>query len=103
MVAERTHRKRLPSLHEVVEVVTFVASDRAAGIAGTMANMSLGAIPDQVGRGALGARAMSVSVGPADRAASAGARHVPQPIHFCAARESFSLNGRRSLVRRRRG
>jgi NAD(P)-dependent dehydrogenase (short-subunit alcohol dehydrogenase family) len=46
MVAERTHRKRLPSLQEMAEVVTFIASDRASGIAGTMANMSLGAIPD---------------------------------------------------------
>jgi NAD(P)-dependent dehydrogenase (short-subunit alcohol dehydrogenase family) len=46
MVAGRTHRKRLPSLQEMAEVVTFIASDRAAGIAGTMANMSLGAIPD---------------------------------------------------------
>jgi NAD(P)-dependent dehydrogenase (short-subunit alcohol dehydrogenase family) len=46
MVAERTHRKRLPSLQEMAEVVTFIASDRATGIAGTMANMSLGAIPD---------------------------------------------------------
>jgi NAD(P)-dependent dehydrogenase (short-subunit alcohol dehydrogenase family) len=46
MVAERTHRKRLPSLQEMAEVVTFIASDRATGIAATMANMSLGAIPD---------------------------------------------------------
>jgi NAD(P)-dependent dehydrogenase (short-subunit alcohol dehydrogenase family) len=46
MVAERTHRKRLPSLQEMAEIVTFIASDRASGIAGTMANMSLGAIPD---------------------------------------------------------
>jgi hypothetical protein len=30
----------------MAEVVTFIASDRATGIAGTMANMSLGAIPD---------------------------------------------------------
>ncbi|WP_280436253.1 SDR family NAD(P)-dependent oxidoreductase [Nocardia carnea] len=46
MVAERTHRKRLPTLQEMAEVVAFIASDRASGIAGTIANMSLGAIPD---------------------------------------------------------
>jgi NAD(P)-dependent dehydrogenase (short-subunit alcohol dehydrogenase family) len=46
MVAERTHRKRLPSLQEMAEIVTFIASDRASAIAGTMANLSLGAIPD---------------------------------------------------------
>jgi NAD(P)-dependent dehydrogenase (short-subunit alcohol dehydrogenase family) len=46
MVAERTHRKRLPTLQEMAEVVAFIASDRVSGIAGTIANMSLGAIPD---------------------------------------------------------
>ncbi len=46
MVADRTHRKRLPSLQEMAEVVTFIASDRATGIAGTIANLSLGTIPD---------------------------------------------------------
>jgi hypothetical protein len=30
----------------MAEVVTFIASDRATGVAGTMANLSLGAIPD---------------------------------------------------------
>jgi len=46
LVAERTHRKSLPTLQEMAEVATFLASDRASAMAGTMVNMSLGALAD---------------------------------------------------------
>ena len=46
LVAERTHRKSLPNLQEMAEVATFMASDKASAMAGTMVNMSLGAIAD---------------------------------------------------------
>jgi NAD(P)-dependent dehydrogenase (short-subunit alcohol dehydrogenase family) len=46
LIAERTHRRRLPSLQELAEVVTFTASDRASAMTGTFVNLSLGAIPD---------------------------------------------------------
>lgn len=36
---------QLENKNAVAEVVTFIASGRASGIAGTMANLSLGAIP----------------------------------------------------------
>jgi NAD(P)-dependent dehydrogenase (short-subunit alcohol dehydrogenase family) len=46
LVEERTHRKRLPTLQEMAEVATFMASDNASAMTGTMVNMSLGAIAD---------------------------------------------------------
>src|SRR6266550_2099297 len=46
LIAERTHRRRLPTLQELAEVTAFVASDRANAMTATMVNMSLGAIPD---------------------------------------------------------
>ncbi|QHV96688.1 SDR family NAD(P)-dependent oxidoreductase [Spirosoma endbachense] len=46
LVAERTHRKRLPSLQEMAEVAVFMASDNASAMMGTVVNMSLGAIAD---------------------------------------------------------
>jgi len=46
MIEQRTHRKRLPSLQEMAEVATFMASDRASAMTGTIVNMSLGAIAD---------------------------------------------------------
>jgi NAD(P)-dependent dehydrogenase (short-subunit alcohol dehydrogenase family) len=44
--AELTHRRRLPTLQELAEVVTFTASDRASAMTATMVNLSLGAIAD---------------------------------------------------------
>lgn len=46
MIEERTHRKRLPTLQEMAEVATFMASDRASAMTGTVVNMSLGAVAD---------------------------------------------------------
>jgi NAD(P)-dependent dehydrogenase (short-subunit alcohol dehydrogenase family) len=46
LLAARTHRRRLPTLQELAEVATFLASDRASAMTGTIVNLSLGAIPD---------------------------------------------------------
>jgi NAD(P)-dependent dehydrogenase (short-subunit alcohol dehydrogenase family) len=46
LIAERTHPRRLPTLKELAEVASFVASDKASAMTATMVNMSLGAIPD---------------------------------------------------------
>lgn len=45
-VAETTHRKRATTLDELAEVAAFVASDRAAGMTGTVANLTGGAVVD---------------------------------------------------------
>ena len=37
---------RLPTLAEVANVATFMASDRASAMTGTVANLSVGAIAD---------------------------------------------------------
>ena len=37
---------RLPTLAEVANVATFMASDRAGAMTGTVANLSVGAIAD---------------------------------------------------------
>ncbi|GAB3908970.1 SDR family oxidoreductase [Larkinella knui] len=46
LVAERTHRKRLPSLQEMADVAAFMASGNASAMMGTVVNRSLGAIAD---------------------------------------------------------
>jgi NAD(P)-dependent dehydrogenase (short-subunit alcohol dehydrogenase family) len=46
MIEERTHLKRSPTLQEMAEVAVFMASDRASAMAGTIVNMSFGAIAD---------------------------------------------------------
>lgn len=46
MAEGMTLRKRLPTLTEVADVATFVASDRAAAMTGTVANLSGGTITD---------------------------------------------------------
>jgi NAD(P)-dependent dehydrogenase (short-subunit alcohol dehydrogenase family) len=46
MIEERTHLKRSPTLQEMAEVATFMACDRASAMAGTIVNMSFGAIAD---------------------------------------------------------
>lgn len=45
-VAETTHRKRATTLEELAEVAVFVASDRAAAMTGTVANLTGGVIVD---------------------------------------------------------
>ncbi len=44
--AEGTLLKRLPTLAEVADVAAFLASDRAASMTGTVANMTCGALVD---------------------------------------------------------
>jgi NAD(P)-dependent dehydrogenase (short-subunit alcohol dehydrogenase family) len=44
--ANRTLRKRLPTLAEVANVAAFIASDRASAMTGTVANLSGGTIVD---------------------------------------------------------
>lgn len=46
MIEDRTHTKRSPKLQEMAEVAAFMASDKAGAMAGTIVNMSLGAIAD---------------------------------------------------------
>ena len=46
LIAERTHRRHLPTLQELAKIATLVASDRASAMTGTMVNLSLGNIPD---------------------------------------------------------
>jgi len=44
--ASRTHTRRLTTLAELAHVATFVASDRASGLAGTTLNLSMGVLDD---------------------------------------------------------
>lgn len=43
-MADRTLRKRLPTVAEIADVAAFVASDRAAAITGTVANLTGGMV-----------------------------------------------------------
>lgn len=45
-MADGTLLKRLPTLDEVAEVTGFFASDRAAAMTGTIANITAGALVD---------------------------------------------------------
>ncbi|MCO5999055.1 SDR family NAD(P)-dependent oxidoreductase [Actinoallomurus rhizosphaericola] len=45
-MAERTLRKKLPTVAEIADVAVFVASDRAAAMTGAIANLSGGMIAD---------------------------------------------------------
>lgn len=45
-LASRTHGRRLSTLTEVAGAALFLASDQAAGLTGTMLNLSLGALDD---------------------------------------------------------
>jgi len=45
-LASRTHPKRLMSLEEMANVATFVASDQASGMTGTIVNLTMGSLDD---------------------------------------------------------
>jgi enoyl-[acyl-carrier-protein] reductase (NADH) len=45
-LASRTHPKRLMSLEEMANVATFVASDKASGMTGTIVNLTMGSLDD---------------------------------------------------------
>jgi NAD(P)-dependent dehydrogenase (short-subunit alcohol dehydrogenase family) len=45
-ISQRTHRKRPTALAELAEVTAFAASDRAAAITGTVANLTGGLVSD---------------------------------------------------------
>jgi NAD(P)-dependent dehydrogenase (short-subunit alcohol dehydrogenase family) len=45
-IASRTHVRRLTTLTELVNVAVFMASDKASGMTGTVANLSLGSLDD---------------------------------------------------------
>jgi NAD(P)-dependent dehydrogenase (short-subunit alcohol dehydrogenase family) len=46
IVASKNHRRRLASLAELANVATFMASDAASAITGTIVNLSLGTLDD---------------------------------------------------------
>lgn len=46
IIAGKNHRRRLLSLAELASAATFLASDEASGLAGTMLNLSLGMLDD---------------------------------------------------------
>ena len=46
LITERTHTRRLPTLQEMADVATLMATDSASAMAGTIVNLSLGAIAD---------------------------------------------------------
>jgi NAD(P)-dependent dehydrogenase (short-subunit alcohol dehydrogenase family) len=46
MLASRTHPRRLMTLEEMANVVVFVASDQARGLAGTIVNLTMGRLDD---------------------------------------------------------
>jgi NAD(P)-dependent dehydrogenase (short-subunit alcohol dehydrogenase family) len=46
LLASRTHPRRLMSLREMAGVATFVASDRASGLTGTIVNLTMGSLDD---------------------------------------------------------
>ena len=45
-LAGRTNPKRLMSLEEMANVATFVASDKASGMTGTIVNLTMGSLDD---------------------------------------------------------
>jgi NAD(P)-dependent dehydrogenase (short-subunit alcohol dehydrogenase family) len=46
LIAGKNHRRRLPTLAEMVNVAAFVASDEASAMSGTTVNLSLGMLDD---------------------------------------------------------
>jgi enoyl-[acyl-carrier-protein] reductase (NADH) len=46
LMAERTLRKQLPTVAEIANVATFIASDRSSAITGAVANLTSGMIAD---------------------------------------------------------
>ena len=46
LLASRTHGRRLMSLDEVASVATFMASDKASGMTGTIVNLTMGSVDD---------------------------------------------------------
>jgi NAD(P)-dependent dehydrogenase (short-subunit alcohol dehydrogenase family) len=45
-LASRTHPRRLSTLEEMANVATFVASDQASGLTGTVVNLTMGSLDD---------------------------------------------------------
>jgi len=45
-LAGRTHTRRLSTLAELGNAAVFLASDRAAGLTGTIVNLSMGSLDD---------------------------------------------------------
>ncbi|HEX6658454.1 MAG TPA: SDR family oxidoreductase [Ilumatobacter sp.] len=46
VLASRTHSRRLMTLAEMAEVATFMASDKASGMTGTIVNLTMGSLDD---------------------------------------------------------
>jgi NAD(P)-dependent dehydrogenase (short-subunit alcohol dehydrogenase family) len=46
MLASRTHPRRLMNVAEMAEVAVFLASDKASGMTGTIANLTMGSLDD---------------------------------------------------------
>lgn len=46
MLASRTHPRRLMKLAEMADVAVFMASDKASGMTGTTANLTMGSVDD---------------------------------------------------------
>lgn len=46
LLASRTHPRRLMTLAEMANVATFVASDKASGMTGTIVNLTMGSVDD---------------------------------------------------------
>jgi NAD(P)-dependent dehydrogenase (short-subunit alcohol dehydrogenase family) len=46
LLASRTHPRRLMTLAEMAHVATFVASDKASGMTGTIVNLTMGSMDD---------------------------------------------------------
>jgi NAD(P)-dependent dehydrogenase (short-subunit alcohol dehydrogenase family) len=46
VLASRTHPRRLMTLAEMAEVATFMASDKASGMTGTVVNLTMGSLDD---------------------------------------------------------
>jgi NAD(P)-dependent dehydrogenase (short-subunit alcohol dehydrogenase family) len=46
LLASRTHTRRLSTLAELANIAAFVASDQAAGLTGTVINLSMGSLDD---------------------------------------------------------
>lgn len=46
LLASRTHPRRLMTLAEMANVASFVASDKASGMTGTIVNLTMGSVDD---------------------------------------------------------
>lgn len=46
IISSKNHRRRLPTLGELANVATFMASDKASAMTGTIANLSMGMLDD---------------------------------------------------------